>query len=223
VNQLLLIFRKEWLNFRQSDRSVFIVYLFLIAGWGMLIATAQGQSVTSAALWLVFFSVIIAANFSSTVFVSERMTGSLEILLTCGLSRGAILYGKVAFVLAMTLAIGMLCALVGGLLRPFIGAGHGSALPGGAVVSSAVLYVAAALFNAASSACFSVWLPNPRLLHFINLLILAAVMSAYMALSEAFSLPLYTVSILLFATGAVFLALGRRAFESERIAKPVIF
>ena len=223
MNSILLIFRKEWLNFCRSDRSVFIVYLFLIAGWGMLIATTEGQSAKSAALWLVFFSVIIAANFSSMVFVAERMTGSLEILLTSGLSRGAILYGKVAFVTAMTLAIGTLCALVGIFLRPLVGAEHGPALPDGAVISSVVLYIAAAVFNAASSACFSVWLPNPRLLHFVNFLILAAVMSVYTALSGAFSLPLHAVSVLLFATGAVFLALGRRAFESERIAKPVIF
>jgi hypothetical protein len=223
VNPVILIFRKEWLNFCRSDRSVFIVYLFLVAGWGMLIATTEGQSAASAALWLTFFSVIIAANFSSMVFVSERMTGSLEILLTSGLPRGAILYGKVAFVATMTLAIGGLCALVGAVIRPVAGAAHGPALPDGAVVSHVVLYFAATVFNAASSACFSVWLPNPRLLHFVNLLLLAAVMSAYTALSSLYSLPLHVVSAFLLVIGAVFLALGRRAFESERITKPVIF
>jgi hypothetical protein len=48
-------------------------------------------------------------------------------------------------------------------------------------------------------------------------------MSAYTALSSLYSLPLHAVSALLLVTGAVFLALGRRAFESERITKPVIF
>jgi ABC-type Na+ efflux pump permease subunit len=220
VSSILIIFRKEWLNFSRSDRSVFIVYLFLIMGWGMLIATTKDQSAAGAALWIAFFSVIIAANFSSTVFVSERMTGSLEILLTSGLSRGAILYGKVAFVATMTLAIGALCALVGAGLRPVIGAEYGPALPDGAVVSHCILYIAATVFNAASGACFSVWLPNPRLLHFVNILILAAVMSAYTALSG--TLPLHAVSALLLAAAVVFLALARRAFESERITKPVI-
>jgi hypothetical protein len=86
-----------------------------------------------------------------------------------------------------------------------------------------VLYIAATAFNTASSACFSVWLPNPRLLHFVNLLILAAVMSAYTALSAMVSLPLHAVSALLFVTAVVFLILARRAFESERITKPVVF
>ena len=87
MNQCLLVLRKEWLNFVCSDRSVFFIYLFLVAGWGMLLATMDHGGSIGSPLWLVFFSVIIAANFSTTVFVSERMSGSLEILLTSGLSR----------------------------------------------------------------------------------------------------------------------------------------
>jgi ABC-type transport system involved in multi-copper enzyme maturation permease subunit len=90
----LLMFKKEWLNFISGDRSVFIIYLILVAGWGVLLATAHDSGTTAAPLWIVFFSVIVAVNFSSTVFVLERMSGSLEILLTCGISRSAILYGK---------------------------------------------------------------------------------------------------------------------------------
>ncbi|MBN1128336.1 MAG: ABC transporter permease subunit [Chitinispirillaceae bacterium] len=216
-----LMVSKEWLNFTRSDRSVFFVYFILVVGWGMLIASTDGADGVSAPLWLTFFSVIIAANFSSTVFVAERMTGSLEILLTSGLSRSAILYGKVVFVIIMTLAIGALCGMVGLLFRPLISPGSPLAL-NGAAVPYVTLYVAATVFNAASGACFSVWLPNPRLLHFINLFILALVMSAFLAISHFFTLPLHGVSAFLLATGMVFMALARRAFDSERILKPVV-
>jgi ABC-type Na+ efflux pump permease subunit len=222
MSRTMLVFTKEWLNFTRSDRSVFIVYFILVAGWGMLLASTHGADSVSAPLWLTFFSVIIAANFSSTVFVAERMTGSLEILLTSGLSRGAILYGKVLFVIVMTLAIGIFCAVVGAVMRPLFGGSSPLPLPG-QVWPGITLYAASTFFNAAASACFSVWLPNPRLLHFLNLFILAIVMAAYTALSYVFSLPLYAVAGFLLVTGAVFMVLARRAFESERIIKPVIF
>jgi ABC-type Na+ efflux pump permease subunit len=217
-----LVVYKEWLNFARSDKSVFFVYFILIAGWGMLIASSGNGTSISASLWLVFFSVIIAANFASTVFVAERMTGSLEIFLTAGVTRGAIVYGKIAFVATMTIVIGALCALVGAIMRPLIAGSDHAFQCNADAVSYAVLYIAATLFNAASSACFSVWMPNPRLLHFINLLILAVIMSLYFAISNHFHLPLHAVSGLLLLTSIVFLALARRAFDSERIIKPVI-
>ncbi len=222
MSQCLIVLRKEWLNFVCSDRSVFFIYFFLVAGWGMLLATMDRGGPLGSPLWLVFFSVIIAANFSSTVFVSERMSGSLEILLTSGLSRAAILWGKMIFVMVMTLAIGMVCVLTASVLQRFI------APPEVARAvwfqwSYGALYAGATFLNTASSACFSVWLPNPRLLHFVNILLVGAVMAGYVALSLTCPLSLFIVAIAMAAAGLLFAWLAGRAFEGERIIKPVIF
>jgi ABC-type Na+ efflux pump permease subunit len=222
MNQCLLVLRKEWLNFVCSDRSVFFIYLFLVAGWGMLLATMDHGGSIGSPLWLVFFSVIIAANFSTTVFVSERMSGSLEILLTSGLSRRAILWGKMVFVIAMTLAVGAACVVTASVLRRFI------APPETVRVfyfqwTYVAIYAGATFLNAASSACFSVWLPNPRLLHFVNLLLLGAIMTGYVAVSLTRPLSLFAVAAAMTAIGILFAWLAGRAFESERIIKPVIF
>jgi ABC-type Na+ efflux pump permease subunit len=221
MSQCLLVLRKEWLNFVCSDKSVFFIYLFLIAGWGMLLATMNRGGSLGSPLWLVFFSVIIAANFSGTVFVSERMSGSLEILLTSGLSRGAILGGKMTFVIVMTFAIGMACILTASVVQHFM------APPDVDRVvyfqwTYLALYAGATFLNTASSACFSVWLPNPRLLHFVNIALVGCIMAGYVAVSLTQPLPLFLVAFVMTFVGILFAWLARRAFESERIIKPVI-
>jgi ABC-type Na+ efflux pump permease subunit len=221
MNQILLIFGKEWLNFLRGDRSVFIIYLILVAGWGALLASMNTGGPTTAPLWIVFFSVIIGANFSSTVFVLERVSGSLEILLTSGISRSAILYGKMLFVIVMTAAIGAACLVCALVLRPvFTAVGDESTL--NFAWSYCVLYVSATLLNAAGSAYFSVWLPNPRLLHFINLFLVGFIMTGYMTISFIHPVSLYSVAGLLGLLSVVFAFLAKREFESERIVKPVL-
>jgi ABC-type Na+ efflux pump permease subunit len=221
MSQVLLMFKKEWLNFVRGDRSVFIIYLILVTGWGVLIAAAHDGGTAAAPLWVVFFSVIVAVNFSSTVFVLERMSGSLEILLTCGISRGAILYGKMLFVVVMTAAVGSACCASAFLIRQFLPGPEGT--PAGIFTwRYCALYAGATFLNAAGSAYFSVVLPNPRLLHFINLLLAGFVMTAYTALSLVRPLPLEIAAAVLALLGVVFTVLAKREFESERIVKPVV-
>ncbi|MBN2188316.1 MAG: hypothetical protein JW699_02590 [Chitinispirillaceae bacterium] len=221
MSQVMLIFGKEWLNFVRGDRSAFFVYLILVAGWGVLLAAMGDQGAAAAPLWTVVFSVIVAVNFSGTVFVLERLSGSLEILLTCGISRGAILYGKMLFVVVMTAVIGAACFGVALLTRIVIDIPEGwlSEMP---VWRTGVLYLSATFLNAAGSAYFSVVLPNPRLLHFLNLFIAGFVMAAYSAVTLVFPLPLETAAAALMLPGVVFTVLARREFESERIVKPVV-
>jgi len=221
MNQIMLMFGKEWLNFLRGDRSVYIIYLILVAGWGALLASMNTGGPTTAPLWIVFFSVIIGANFSSTVFVLERMSGSLEILLTSGISRSAILYGKMLFVIVMTIVIGAACVACARLVRPFF-TGPTQAPVEFITWHYCALYVSATLLNAAGSAYFSVWLPNPRLLHFINLLLVGFIMTGYMAISFIHPVSLYSVAGLLGLLGVLFAVLAKREFESERIVKPVV-
>jgi ABC-type Na+ efflux pump permease subunit len=221
MNLIALMFKKEWINFVRGDRSVFFIYLILIAAWGGLLASMNTVSERTLPLWFAFFSVIIAANFSSTVFVLERMSGSLEILLTSGLSRSAILYGKMLFVVVMATAIGAACAVCALLLRPWL-PGAAETVPGSFTWPHCSLYVSATFLNAAASAYFSVLLPNPRLLHFINLLLVGFIMAAYAAVSFVHPVSLYFIVGLLTLLGIIFTLLAKREFESERIVKTVV-
>ena len=110
MKDIWLIVRKEWIGFAKSDRGIFLVYSILVLAWSILLSSNINLLLAGAGyLWLIFFSVIVSGNFSNTTFSAERISGSLEILLTSGIARNAILIGKIAFVIIMSIIMGFLC------------------------------------------------------------------------------------------------------------------
>ena len=169
-------------------------------------------------LWLVFFSVVISANFSNTVFIAERVNGILEILLTSGLSRKHILYGKMIFVGGMSTVIGLLCVAISPLWKMALYPESNWTLSADALF----LYIAAVFMNTACSAYLSVRMANPRLLHLANLLLLAVLVALHGAATYFFSVPTYTLTIVLVIIGAAATAAAQRLYESEKILQPVL-
>ncbi|MDG5813692.1 hypothetical protein QA601_01245 [Chitinispirillales bacterium ANBcel5] len=216
---LKTVLNKEFKAFAGSDKGVFVVYSVLVLAWSFLFASGD-DSMVGGAFWLVFFSVIVAANFSNTVFISERMSGSLEILITSGLSRGAVLFGKMLFIMVMTLLIGGACALIASLWGALL-SGYGGRVQFG--VFEILLYTGATFLNAAGSAYFSVRLSSPRLLHFINLFILGVIITVYTVIAELFVVSDWVLLALVIVPGVLFSFLAHREFSGERIIQPVIF
>jgi ABC-type Na+ efflux pump permease subunit len=219
MKQIALMVRKEWISFVRSDRSLFIVYAVIVVSWGMLIANWKDTGTPSIfPLWLAMFSVIVAATFANTVFVSERVSGSLEILLTCGISRSAILFGKIAFVFGMTILVGALCVGFACVIKSLVSADHEgvSTLVNGTGI---VVYSAASFLNAAASAYFSVVLPNPRALHLINLVLISGIMTLHLLFA---GLSLFLIAAIIGILGALFMLLAKKEFNGERIIKPVV-
>jgi ABC-type transport system involved in multi-copper enzyme maturation permease subunit len=217
MNGLLVIFGKEWRFFTGSDRGVFVLYLFLILSWSIMLVAPHDTTFQSGQLWLLFFSVIISANFTNTVFIAERVNGILEILITSGLTRRQILFGKMLFVAGMSTAIGVLCSGFSLLWRRFIYSDGGYAV----TVSDLLLYIVAVYFNTASSAYLSVRMNNPRLLHLVNLLFLACIVTAYTVAAGYYTIPLFALPLFLFVAAGVLTAASAHIYESEKILQPV--
>ena len=215
----LTILRKEWRCFLGSDRGIFILYAVLIVSWSIMLAAPAGNAIQTGPLWLVFFSVVISANFSNTVFIAERVNGILEILLTSGLSRRDILYGKMVFVAGMSIGIGLLCVAISPLWKLVLYPESDWKLSTDALL----LYVAAVFMNTASSAYLSVRMGNPRMLHLANLLLLALLLALYTIASYFFTVSPYVLALVLLAVGAVATAAARRLYESENILQPVVW
>lgn len=218
INGVRTVLIKEWKCFVGSDRSVFILYMILVVSWSFLIANSNTQ-INTGSLWLVFFSVIVAANFSNTVFISERVTGTLEIFMTSGISRDSILFGKMVFVFLMSSFMGLLCIMFG-ITWQTIFPEFGITSIG---VYEIVVYLSSTVLNIGSSAFLSVKMANPRLLHFANILITAVVVIVYMAVSGFLYLPHYLLPAVLICGGIVMSIFARREFNSEKILQPVIF
>lgn len=210
---------KEWKCFTGSDRGVFILYAVLVLSWSFFLVGGSDSSLRTGPLWLVFFSVVVAANFSNTVFISERISGALEILITSGLSRNSILFGKMSFVMGMSSVIGGVCMLLACfwqylmhdyemvVLRPL----------------DFITYAASAFVNTAGSAFLSVRMPNPRLLHLANLFLTSCVVAVHTILSLYWPVPDFFLPLFLVLAGLVSSILAKNEFNSERILQPVIF
>lgn len=222
MNGLMTVLYKEWKAFLGSERGMFVFYGILILLWSLKLATNENTGIQSEMLWIVFFSVIITANFSNTVFISERVNGALEIFMTCGLGRNKILGGKLIFINFMTIAIGLLCAIGATVLKIIINPDYTSGLTF-LKLSEFYLFGTVSLMSSTSAAYFSVRLPNPRFLHFVNLLLAGVFVSAYTVVVQFISIPIFALTTVYLLAGIVFLVLAIREYGSERILQPVIF
>ncbi len=209
---------KEFKGFAGSEKGAFAVYGILVTVWSFLLASGDSAAASGPFLFI-FFSAIIAANFSNTVFISERMSGSLEILLTSGLSRDAVLFGKMVFIIIVTIIIGVACAALAYVWNSLFAAYYSDLELG---LYDLVFYCSATFLNAAGSAYFSVRLNSPRLLHFLNLFVLGVVMIIYSVVSYFWVVEMWALVVMLLIPATVLTLLARKQFAGERIIQPLI-
>lgn len=216
---VLTIVQKEWRCFLGSDRGIFLLYLVLMLSWSIMLANPGESAVQAGQIWFIFFSVVISANFSNTVFIAERVNGILEILLTSGLSRKQILFGKMLFVAGMSIIIGIICMLISHVWRYILFDGGTQTLS----VTDVIVYCCAVVMNTASGAYFSVKMGNPRLLHLLNLLALGGIVILHSVAVSFLTVPIFILPTLLLVFAAVCTMLALRLYESEKILQPVLF
>jgi len=221
---LTAVIKKEFKNLAGSGPSTFIMYAVITFLWSFMMIPGGAMGET----WVIFLSVVVGAGLSSTVFISERVNGTLEVVLTSGLSRDAVLFGKMIFVIAMTSAIGLACGCLGMIwaASDALGLGIIEGRLRSFAVYAAALYLSVTLFNAAAAAYLSVRMANPRLLHLIILFMTGGIAAMHSAMTAFhYSDPVVLISLVLtfLLAGTIFIFLARREFAGERITRPVIF
>jgi len=221
---LTAILQKEVKNLLNSGWGIFFVYALISVIWSFMLFHSKGGDME---IWMIFFAVIVAANFSGTVFISERVNGTLEVLIVSGVSRDAVLFGKVIFVAGATMIMGGVCVAMSacwvfwfdGLDKTVLWAEWWAR-------RGALLYLGATALNVSASAYLSVRMGNPRFLHFANLFMTGVLAAAYRVTIFIFGYYqaiLITFILVFLAPAAVFSVLARREFAGERITRPVIF
>ncbi|HEX2955558.1 MAG TPA: hypothetical protein VHO70_01930 [Chitinispirillaceae bacterium] len=210
------IISKEWKCFIGSDRGLFFFYGFLIVSWSLFLAFREQPDTMTAPWWLIFFSVVVTANFSNTVFISERINGFLEIVISSGYSRMTILAGKIIFILGMSLILGVLCLVAGTITRSYLN-GQNLYID----MMDIAVYIVSAFFNTTSAAFLSVRMTNPRLLHIANMVILTLLIIIHAVMSQFFDVPVIMLSAIILLAGIIFFIAAVRVFNSERILRPV--
>lgn len=225
MQDIWLIFNKEWFTFRKSDLGVFIIYLLMIIAWSFLFAyNIDVKQSEYGYLWLVFYSVIVCGNFSFSAFVSERMLGSLEILLTSGISRRAIIAGKVLFVATMSSSMGFMCYILSIIINALKFSTAPHLIPDIiAFGEELLLYTGACFMNTTTSAWLSLRISNPRLVPFVNLLVLGLVIVLFSFISEFIFLSIWTLTTTVIILGIGFYYLAAKDYQSERVIQPIVY
>lgn len=226
MHAAILIVKNSWNSFLRSDRSVFLVYAILIVVWSIVLASNMHQLALEAnTLWWVFFSVVISGNFSSTAFTAERLTGSLEIVLTSGLSRMGILVGKLAYVILMSVALGMLSYGLGLAWLALVRDDLPVLIRAMDFANLAALYMAACFMNASCGAWLSVHLANPRLSHFATLLVLGVIVGVHAVLTASMPVAVsaWILPAALLVVGSVFFTLAVKDFSGEKVVQPFTY
>jgi ABC-type Na+ efflux pump permease subunit len=220
VKELALIISKEWRNFTGSEKGVFVVYGIIVFVWSFLPLTiAVGSFALNGSLWWLFFSVIVSGTFANSVFVSERMNGSMEILLCSGFSRNGVLYGKVLFIILMSIVIGGLCFALS--LLWVVSSSQLYLFMGRSLAMSGLLYCCGTLLNASAGAWMSIRLSSPRLIPFVNILIIGIVCGIYSALQLAAPVSEWFLIVLLLVCAVAFLLLAKKDFNGEKVIASV--
>lgn len=220
MKDTLLVAAKEWAAFVAGDRSALTVHGILVLTWSGILSFNMAQdSPQSGGMWWIFFSVIVTSNFANTTFIAERLNGSLEILLTSGLRRGAILAGKILFVFAMAMGMGTLCLALA-LFWLFL-APAASGMSAAALGFNVIVYAMACIMNATCSAWLSTRLSNPRLSHFANLLLMALIIGVHSTLQEFFAFAPWSLPATLLILATIFGLLATRAFFSDKVVQPI--
>ena len=217
MRQSWLVTKREFMNFLGSDRQVFVVYGFMVLIYSFVFATnARDAGGAGPVIWWIFFSIIAAGTFSNMVFVAERLNSAIEILLTSGISRTAVLYGKMQYLMIISALFGVVPFALSYPLEAVL-AKNGLPVSMTEAWKGPLLYLAASYLNASCAAWLSFRLGNPRLLHFVSMLVLAAGVGVYFAGDRSVWAPM----IFLLVTGTVFLRLAAREIHGERVIQPL--
>jgi ABC-type transport system involved in cytochrome c biogenesis permease component len=220
IFELYTIIKKEVNCFLKSNIAVFVVYGILVFVWSFLpIYNNLGSFAFGNAVWWLFFSVIVSGNFANTVFVAERINGTIEILVTCGFSRTGVLVGKIVFIIMMSLIIGILCFALS-LVWIFL-LNIQNLFINKFLINYAILYLSGTILNTCAGAWMSIRFSSPRLIPFVNILLIGIVIGLFYAFYFTIGISVWFLSVLLLFFAIIFFFLARKDFLGEKIISPV--
>lgn len=218
MKQAGIIVRKEWACFTGSEKGVFVVYAVLVFVWSFLPRyNAAGGPGFLSGLWWLSLSVIVSSGFANSVFASERINGSMEILLTCGFSRNAVVLGKTAFVVLVSFVLGAVCLL----LSLAWAMGNLEAYLVQAAMTDLLLYSGGAFMGAAAGAWMSIRFSSPRIMPFANLFLVVVICAAYYIAAQFVPMSEWILFLMTALAGGAFLWRAIKDFHGEKVIAPV--
>ena len=152
--------------------------------------------------------------FSIIKTIKERdpaARNTFEIILTSGIPRHALFCGKIIFIFCISSILGLLSM---GLAMIWSRMSLSIMLIG---VKDLALFFTALFLNTSSAAFLSIYMPNPRISHFINLL-LVSILYGFLFF---FTTSMLIIIPTLLSLSVIIFSFALRGFNSERIVRPI--
>jgi len=220
--EIFEIIRHETKAFFYSGFSSLILLLVTILIWGSVIAgKVENIHALDSWVWVVFFAMVVTAGFSTTVFVRERLSATLEILLVSGVERSSVLYGKIIFTSVFTIFTGLAAFFVAWFGRSILFSEEFFLKE--KLFQTVSLYISTSCMMTASSAMLSLSLTNPRLVQFVNFTILMGIVLAYAIASQYYPISLYILCLFESMFAILFVIISRVLFNREKIIQPLVY
>lgn len=222
MREITLLYRQELKAFLKSGKSSLFLLLFTTLVWGGVIASkVDNIDSVGSFIWVLVFALVAGAGLSTTVFVRERLSSTLEVLFISGVERSSVLYGKLLFTSTTTIIIGVLAFLIAFGVRTFVF--DDTFFLMNEVFLALVLYCASALLVSSTSAFFSMALSNPRMVQFVNFTLLTILSALYSFIAHCWEESLLLFSLFLFVLSILFIRLSLWKFKGEKILQPLIY
>lgn len=211
-----ILFVKELRAFLRSSHVVHSAFFMVIVVYaGVIVSHFFSSQQDMRVVWWLLFAMVMAGHFANRVYVFERITGALEMLFVSGVSRGGVLAGKVLFCSTTSLAAGVVAAAIAWVILAWI-VGLPYHRVGMYLGSGLLQYITGSLLFTCTNACLAVVLGNPRLMHFVNLALLALLVMA----NTLLRMPVWALHVSCIAVAAVFYLIALRVYHGERIVYP---
>lgn len=181
IRDCILIFEREWIHIKKSDRTTIAFLALLFCIWGFYtIVNFENLFNENDYMQMMIFSLIIIGNFVNNTFIFERASGCLEILLVSGVSRYGLFLGKIIFCTVISSLFGLLCMALSLVVATF--AVEKLYLDSSAISKGLVVFTLTCFYLSSWSAWLSLIVKNPRIVHFVNILLLSGAIGLYYSL-----------------------------------------
>ena len=217
----MILIRQELLAFLRGGINSLLFVGLTTLSWGIMMGSYPLSSFElTTLLWVLFYALVTSAGITSTVFIRERQSGNLEILLVSGVSRKEIALSKIAFSFGVTSLMGGVTLLVATLFSVAV---FGESVTVSALAKYYVVYLFGAALMVSSSAWLALVLDNPRTVYILNFLLLSVISVLFITLATFFESYGMALLVIFIPLPLLFVWLTyRQLFKESVIRRPLL-
>lgn len=219
---MLTIMKFEFRSLVKSGPSAIALLVFTALLWSNYVSN-QVVSIADMGsfLWVISFAFVMTAGISYSVFIRERTNGALEILLTSGIEKVAIIRGKILFATIVSSLMGVTSFIFAFLIKYVIL--REEFYSWFELFDILLMYVGAVVFITSLSAFYSLLLKTPRLIQFLNFITLGILSAIYIVFDVLLQVPLWGFAVTLIAFSAMLNQISSKLFLREQVIEQVVF